>query len=159
MKRDNTPPSAMALGFFDGEHLGIQKEILAEKKEAEKEGFKSAVMSFDPHPSVVLGKSVQHVQYITPLNEKVKLISSLGIDYFFIIRFTEEFSTLFPQEFVDHYLIDLNVRHVVAGFFFFYSRMGERKKEKMPLHFRQKINFFFFLKVKILSEKNNFFIY
>ena len=71
MKREDTPPLAMALGFFDGVHLGHQKVILAAKKEAEKKGLKSAVMSFDPHPSVVLGRSVQHVQYITPLKKKL----------------------------------------------------------------------------------------
>ena len=37
-------------------------------------GLKSAVMSFDPHPSVVLGRSVKHVEYITPLEEKIRVI-------------------------------------------------------------------------------------
>ena len=70
-------------------------------------GLKSAVMSFDPHPSVVLGRSVKHVKYITPLDEKIRLISDLSIDYFFVVHFTEEFANLLPQEFVDQYLIDL----------------------------------------------------
>lgn len=153
MKRENTSPLAMALGFFDGVHLGHQKVILAAKKEAEEKGFKSAVMSFDPHPSVILGKSVQHVQYITPLNEKIRLISKLGIDYFFIIRFTEAFSNLFPQEFVDHYLIDLNVRHVVAGFDYSYGRMGKGTMETLPFHSRQKFTFSIIEKVNFHSEK------
>ena len=49
-------------------------------------------MTFDPHPSVVLGRSVQHVEYITPLEEKIRILSNLGIDYFFIVHFTEEFA-------------------------------------------------------------------
>ena len=40
-------------------------------------GYKSAVMSFDPHPSVVLGRSVQHVEYITPLDEKIRVNFSI----------------------------------------------------------------------------------
>ena len=80
----------MALGYFDGVHLGHQKVILHAKKIAEENGFKSAVMSFDPHPSVVLGKSVQHVEYITPLNEKIRVLSNLEIDYFFIVQFTQK---------------------------------------------------------------------
>ena len=46
----------MALGFFDGVHLGHQKVIKSAKKKSEEMGLKSAVMTFDPHPSVVLGK-------------------------------------------------------------------------------------------------------
>ena len=65
----------MALGFFDGVHLGHQKVIKSAKKNAEEMGLKSAVMSFDPHPSVVLGRSVKHVEYITPLDEKIRLIA------------------------------------------------------------------------------------
>ena len=67
----------MALGFFDGVHLGHQKVIKSAKKMSEEMGLKSAVMSFDPHPSVVLGRSVKHVEYITPLDEKIRLISDL----------------------------------------------------------------------------------
>ena len=77
----------MALGFFDGVHLGHQKVIKSAKKMSEEMGLKSAVMSFDPHPSVVLGRSVKHVEYITPLDEKIKLISDLNIDYFFVVQF------------------------------------------------------------------------
>ena len=61
---------------------------------AEENGVKSAVMSFNPHPSVVLGRSVQHVEYITPLKEKIRVLSNLGIDYFFIIRFHRRFCSI-----------------------------------------------------------------
>ena len=62
-------------------------------------------MTFDPHPSVVLGKSEKHIQYITPLAEKIKIIEELGIDYLFIVHFTTEFANLLPQEFIDQYVI------------------------------------------------------
>ncbi len=78
-------------------------------------GWKSAVMTFDPHPSVVLGKNVQKAEYITPLPEKIKLIENLGIDYLFVVHFTMEFANLLPQEFIDQYIIALNVKHVIAG--------------------------------------------
>ncbi len=50
------PPLSMALGYFDGVHLGHQEVISAAKKHADENGLYSAVMTFDPHPSVVLGK-------------------------------------------------------------------------------------------------------
>ena len=74
MQRDELPPLVMALGFFDGVHLGHQKVILSAKKMAEENGYKSAVMSFNPHPSVVLGRRFRHVEYITPLKEKIRII-------------------------------------------------------------------------------------
>ena len=153
MQRDELPPLVMALGFFDGVHLGHQKVIISAKKMAEENGYKSAVMSFNPHPSVVLGRSVQHVEYITPLKEKIRILSNLGIDYFFIINFTEDFAQLLPQEFIDHYLIDLNVKHVVAGFDYSYGRMGKGTMETMLFHSRNQFSFSVIGKLKYGEEK------
>ncbi|WP_071395294.1 bifunctional riboflavin kinase/FAD synthetase [Bacillus tuaregi] len=153
MKKEDIPPLAMALGFFDGVHLGHQKVIAAAKREADQKGYKSAVMSFNPHPSVVLGRSVQHVQYITPLEEKIRLIHDLGIDYFFIVRFTEEFANLLPQEYVDRFLIDLNVKHVVAGFDYTYGRMGKGTMETLPFHAREMFTFSVVDKLQYGQEK------
>ncbi len=153
VKRDEIPPVAVALGFFDGIHLGHQKVIKAAKEEAEAKGLKSAVMSFDPHPSVVLGRSVKHVKYITPLEEKIKLLRSLDVDYFFVVRFTVEFANLLPQEFVDHYLIDLNVKHVVAGFDYTYGRLGKGTMETLPFHSRQQFTFSVINKLQFGEEK------
>lgn len=132
---------AMALGYFDGVHRGHQKVILEAKTKAAQMGICSAVMTFDPHPSVVLGKTVQQIQYITPLEEKVKIIEELGIDYLFIIHFTAEFANLLPQEFIDQYVIGLNVRHVVAGFDFTYGRMGKGTMETLPFHSRDQFSY------------------
>jgi len=153
IEREEIPPLVMALGFFDGVHLGHQRVINSAKKEAEAKGIKSAVMSFDPHPSVVLGRSVKHVKYITPLEEKIRLLQNLDIDYFFVIRFTEEFANLLPQEFVDHYLIDLNVKHVVAGFDYTYGRLGKGTMETLPFHSRQQFTFSVIDKLQYGEEK------
>lgn len=130
------PEIAVALGYFDGVHLGHQLVIKEAIKKANDRGLKSAVMTFDPHPSVVLGKSDQRVSYITPLSEKINLIENLGIDYLFIVHFTLEFANLLPQEFIDQYIIGLNVKHVVAGFDYAYGRMGKGNMETIPFHSR-----------------------
>jgi len=152
MKREELPPVAMALGYFDGVHLGHQKVINGAKKAAEEMGLKSAVMSFNPHPSVVLGKA-ESVEYISSLEEKIQTIESLGIDYFYIVRFTEEFANLLPQEFVDQYLIGLNARHVVAGFDYTYGRMGKGTMETLPFHSRQQFSFSVIEKLQLGKEK------
>lgn len=66
------PPTVMALGFFDGIHLGHQCVIRTAKQIADERGYKSAVMTFHPHPSVILGKKEAHVEYITPMRDKEK---------------------------------------------------------------------------------------
>ncbi|WP_251549157.1 bifunctional riboflavin kinase/FAD synthetase [Neobacillus muris] len=141
LAKNQFPPLAMALGFFDGVHLGHQKVIAEAKKQAAENGLGCAVMTFDPHPSVVLGKNNQHVQSITPLAEKVNKIAELGVDYLFIVHFTPEFANLLPQEFVDHYIIGLNVKHVAAGFDFTYGRMGKGTMETLPFHSRDMFSY------------------
>lgn len=133
---ESFPKMAMALGYFDGVHLGHQSVIKEAKAKADENGWKSAVMTFDPHPSVVLGKSEQRVTYLTPLEDKIEIIKELGIDFLFIVHFTTEFANLLPQEFIDQYVIALNVGHVIAGFDFAYGRMGKGNMETIPFHSR-----------------------
>jgi riboflavin kinase / FMN adenylyltransferase len=146
----NIPPSVCALGYFDGVHLGHRKVILEAKQTAFQLGLKSAVMTFDPHPSVVLAKSIQHVEYISPLNDKIKLLEAIGVDYVFVVNFTIEFAHLLPQEFIDLYIIGLNIKHVVAGFDFSYGRMGKGTMETLPFHSR---NLFSYTVVPKLSDE------
>jgi riboflavin kinase / FMN adenylyltransferase len=147
------PPIVVALGYFDGVHLGHQNVILEAKRTAEQLGYKSAVMTFDPHPSVVLGKSIQHVEYISPLNDKLKILNEMEIDYVFVVNFTKEFSHLLPQEFIDQYIISLNIKHVVAGFDFTYGKMGKGTMETIPFHSRNQFTYTIIPKLTNEGEK------
>ncbi|MBU9722698.1 MULTISPECIES: bifunctional riboflavin kinase/FAD synthetase [Bacillaceae] len=138
-KRD-FPEMVIALGFFDGVHKGHQEVILTARKEAEKRQLKCGVMTFFPHPKEVLRK-VEEVQYLTSLEKKEELIASLGVDYLFIVEFTKTFAELNPQQFVDGYLIDFNVKHVVAGFDYSYGRLGKGTMETLPFHSRNKLSY------------------
>jgi riboflavin kinase/FMN adenylyltransferase len=153
IESDQYPPLAMAMGYFDGVHRGHQQVILEAKKQAEEKGICSAVMTFDPHPSVVLGKADKQIQYITPLTAKIKIIEELGIDYLFIIHFSVEFANLLPQEFIDQYVIGLNVKHVVAGFDFTYGRMGKGTMETLPFHSRDNFSYSVVPKFTLGDEK------
>jgi riboflavin kinase/FMN adenylyltransferase len=135
--KENLPETVMALGYFDGIHFGHQEVIIETKRLSIKRSMKSAVMTFDPHPSVVLGhKDVQHVEYITPLADKEKLIEELGIDFLYVVHFDKEFASLLPQQFVDMYIVGLNIQHIVAGFDFSYGRLGMGTMDTLPLHSR-----------------------
>jgi riboflavin kinase / FMN adenylyltransferase len=140
-QKSDFPEMVIALGYFDGVHLGHQQVITKAKTIAEKNDWKSAVMTFNPHPSVVLGRNVDKAEYITPLQDKVQRIEELGIDYLFVVEFTHEFANLFPQEFIDQYIIQLNIVHVVAGFDFSYGRMGKGNMETLPFHSRSQFDY------------------
>ena len=65
-------PYSVAVGFFDGVHSGHQKVIEAAMDNAVRLQCKSAVMTLDPHPSIVLGGRNEKVFYITPLEQKIE---------------------------------------------------------------------------------------
>jgi riboflavin kinase / FMN adenylyltransferase len=136
ISKNDFPPLVLALGYFDGVHKGHQRVIKAAVEKAKEMDICSAVMTFDPHPSVVLGHKHKHIHYITPLEDKKEIINELGVDYLFIVRFTSEFASLIPQDFVDQYIIGLNVRHVVAGYDYSYGRLGKGTMETLPFHSR-----------------------
>ncbi|WP_175989058.1 bifunctional riboflavin kinase/FAD synthetase [Bacillus sp. Marseille-Q1617] len=136
--KEEFPPMVLALGYFDGVHKGHQRVIRTAVETAKEQNVHSAVMTFDPHPSVVLGHKHKHIRFITPLEDKKEIISGLGVDYLFVVRFTSEFASLLPQEFVDQYIIDFNVVHVVAGFDYSYGRMGKGTMETLPFHSRER---------------------
>ena len=118
-------PIALALGFFDGLHLGHQKVIDTMIEIAEEKGLKKAVMTFDPHPSVVLNPKMRRTTYITPLKEKEEMLKEKGIDYLFVVNFSSDFAALSPDTFVKEYLISNNVKEVIAGFDFSYGQYGK----------------------------------
>ncbi|MFC0188851.1 riboflavin biosynthesis protein RibF [Fictibacillus aquaticus] len=123
-KKEQLPPCVLALGYFDGIHIGHQKVITTAKQTADELGVMSAVMSFHPHPSVVLGKNNVHWTYLTPLEEKKKVLKQLGIDRFYLVTFDHAFASLPPQDFLDQYVKELHAVHVVTGFDFTYGKLG-----------------------------------
>lgn len=127
--------TVIALGFFDGVHLGHQKVISTAKKLADENEMQCAVMTFSPHPKEVL-RGLK-VDYLSPLPEKINQIAKLGVDVLYVVEFTREFANLTPQQFVDQYLIGLHVKHVVAGFDYTYGKLGKGTMETLPFHSRK----------------------
>lgn len=134
--QQDMPESVLAIGYFDGVHQGHQEVIQNAIDIAEDTGRESAVMTFHPHPSVVLKRKTQHVDYITPVQDKMDILENMGVDRVYLIKFNKDLASLLPQEFVDHFLIGLNVKHVVAGFDFSYGRMGRGTMDSLPFHSR-----------------------
>ena len=124
-------PYSLAVGFFDGVHLGHQQVINRAIEHAKEKGVKSAVMTFDPHPSIVLGGRNEKVFYITPLEQKIEKLKALGVDTVFVVNFTSDFAKLSPEDFVQFFIKDLHVVHVTAGFDFSFGAFGKGNMELM----------------------------
>jgi riboflavin kinase / FMN adenylyltransferase len=118
-------PCVMALGFFDGVHLGHQQVIKEAKKAAEEQELPLVIMSFFPHPKEVLSNGKKIIPYLMPMTEKRRIFEELGADSFCLIQFTKEFAALSPREFVQTYLLGFGAKQVVAGFDFTYGHRGE----------------------------------
>lgn len=117
----------MALGYFDGVHLGHQQVIKTAREEANKRGLPLAVMSFRPHPINILSKGQRIVPHLTTPCEKEKRLKQLGVDLFYLVDFTLAFAALTSSQFVEDYLMKLGVVHAVAGFDFSYGARGVAK--------------------------------
>ena len=124
-------PCVMALGFFDGVHLGHQAVIKAAKRAADEKRLPLVVMSFFPHPKEVLSNGKNDVSYLMPLADKQKKFKELGADTFYLVQFNVEFAGLTPKQFVQDYLIDFGAKQIVAGFDFTYGSRGEGNMDRV----------------------------
>lgn len=120
-----TTAYSLAIGFFDGVHKGHQEVIKSAIAQAKKSGMRSAVMTFDPHPSIVLGGRNERVFYITPLQQKLDTLEALEVDTVFVVHFTSDFAKLSPEQFIHYFIRDLHVKHVTAGFDFSFGAYGK----------------------------------
>jgi riboflavin kinase/FMN adenylyltransferase len=108
-------PRAVALGTFDGVHLGHRRVLEA----AVAAGHVSTVVTFDPHPRVALGN---RVELICSLERRLELIEALGVDEALVVRFDLELARLEPEEFAERVLRAIGAEVVVAGVGFRFGR-------------------------------------
>lgn len=113
---NNIPPCSIALGNFDGVHMGHRALISQAVAKAKELGIKSAVFTFSNHPkNLFAGKTV--VKNIIYQEEKAALIEKLDVDYLFNIEFTQDIAKMNPMKFIDDLLVDkMNIREAFCGF-------------------------------------------
>lgn len=116
---------SIALGSFDGIHLGHEKLIKRAAEEAKNIGIKSAVFTFSNHPRDLLPGAKRTKNIITQ-KEKAKIIESLGIDYLISIKFNKEIMEMRPHDFIENILLKkLNMKIAVCGFNYHFGRKAE----------------------------------
>ena len=112
----STKKTIITIGTFDGVHIG-HKSILNSIKERTNNGeFESVVLTFFPHPRMVLNQD-SNIKLINTIEEKTNLLESFGIDSLIIHPFDSAFSNLSAEEFVKGILVDqLNIHAIIIGY-------------------------------------------
>ena len=116
-------PRAVAIGMFDGVHRGHQAVMQA----AVDTGLATTVITFDPHPRVVLGN---RVELVTTLERRLELLGGTGVEATLVAGFTPELMRLEPEEFAETYLRAIGAEIVIAGDDF---RFGARRQGDLAL--------------------------
>jgi riboflavin kinase/FMN adenylyltransferase len=102
---DSRMSGAVTIGVFDGLHLGHLDILRRALERAREDGGPCVVVSFDPHPELVLAPSFRALPPLMPIPEKRDRLRELGVDAFEVIPFTRELASLSPEEFVDRHLV------------------------------------------------------
>ncbi|TVX97617.1 bifunctional riboflavin kinase/FAD synthetase [Cohnella terricola] len=122
---------SLAIGFFDGVHLGHQEVVRQAVALARQRGLVPAVMTFDPHPRVVLGHGSQFDTVLTPLEDKLALFAELGVEAAYVIQFEREFSEVTAERFVKTLIAPLGVKATTVGFDFAFGHRGQGNAETL----------------------------
>ncbi|WP_211745900.1 bifunctional riboflavin kinase/FAD synthetase [Paenibacillus sp. Marseille-Q4541] len=123
-------PQVLAMGQFDGLHLGHVSVIESAVKLSREQGLQSAVLTFHPHPKEVMRKG-DYQGYLTPLREKEEILEKMNVDVLYVLEFNESFSNLLPEQFVDQFLLPSEVKVAVVGFDFRFGHKGAGDEKKL----------------------------
>ena len=105
------------VGTFDGVHVGHQEIIGKLKEVAKQTDGETLLLTFFPHPRMVLFPDDDSLKLINTLNEKIELLASFGLDHLLILPFSIEFSRITPTEYIRDLLMrDIGVKTLVIGY-------------------------------------------
>lgn len=119
-------------GTFDGVHLGHRKVINRLKEVAKKSGGETVVLTFDPHPRIVLFPDDTDLRLLNTQQEKVRLLEALDVDHLIVHPFTKDFSRISSVQFVRDILLNgLKTRKLVIGYNHHFGRNREGSFEHL----------------------------
>jgi riboflavin kinase/FMN adenylyltransferase len=116
----------VTIGVFDGVHRGHMVLLENLVSCASAAGGESAVITFSPHPRIVLEKSKKELSFLTTMEEKKKLLGNANIGHLIVIPFSREFSNMGACEFVKEILIGkIGAKQLIVGYDHHFGRKGE----------------------------------
>jgi riboflavin kinase/FMN adenylyltransferase len=114
------------LGIFDGVHRGHMALIDCLNSRAMEENGESVVITFSPHPRIVLDKNSKDLTFLTTMEEKKGLLEKAGIDHLVVIQFDIKFSEIAACDFIKDILVEkIGTRHLIIGHNHHFGRRGE----------------------------------
>lgn len=125
-KLDN---AVVTIGTFDGVHYGHQKIVKRLCELAKSSGGESVILTFFPHPRMIIDPENQDLKLINTIKEKAEILADLGVDHLIITPFTRDFSNLNPAEYIQHILVDtIGTKQIIVGYD---HRFGKDRKGGM----------------------------
>jgi len=116
----------VTIGTFDGVHLGHQSIFAKMKEEAAKTGGETVVITFFPHPRLVLYQDSVNLKFINTREKKIERLEKVGIDHLVIIPFTKEFSHNSSEQFVTDYVVKyVHPAKIIIGYDHHFGRNRE----------------------------------
>jgi riboflavin kinase / FMN adenylyltransferase len=107
----------VTIGVFDGVHLGHRALLDHLASRAMKAGGESIVITFNPHPRLVLSEKTEGISFLSTLDEKKRLLAKSIIDHLIILNFTRELSNLEAVDFIREILVGrIGVKHLIIGY-------------------------------------------
>jgi riboflavin kinase/FMN adenylyltransferase len=127
----STKKTIVTIGTFDGVHIGHQKIISQLLYASKKENETSVLLTFFPHPRMVLQKD-SNIKLINTIDEKINLLENLGLEELIIHPFNRDFSRLTALEFVRDILVDkLNISKLIIGYDHHFGKNREGNFEQL----------------------------
>ena len=118
-------------GTFDGVHLGHQKILNRLKEIAQRDGGETCLITFHPHPRLVLQKDCD-LKLLNTIEERIDLIEKEGIDHLIILEFTKEFSRLTSLSFIRDIIVNtIHTKKLVIGYDHHFGRNREGSFEHL----------------------------
>ncbi|MVN21576.1 bifunctional riboflavin kinase/FAD synthetase [Mucilaginibacter arboris] len=109
--------AVVTIGTFDGVHLGHRKIISRLQEVARQTGGETVILTFFPHPRMILHPEDQNLKLISTIQEKAALLAGLGIDHLIITPFSRDFSNLSAEEYIREILVNrIGTKKIVIGY-------------------------------------------
>lgn len=109
--------AVVTIGTFDGVHIGHQKIISRLQEVARQKGGETVILTFFPHPRMILHPDDLNIKLISTMDEKAERLANLGIDHLIITPFTRDFSNLSPQEYIREVLVKkIGTNQIIIGY-------------------------------------------
>jgi riboflavin kinase/FMN adenylyltransferase len=122
-------------GTFDGVHIGHQKILHRLLEIAKKHGGETVVITFWPHPRMVLNPNEPPIKLLNTFEEKAELLRAQGVDHLLRIPFTREFSQISSQEFITKILVEkIGTKKLVIGYDHRFGKNREGSFEQLKLN-------------------------